>query len=199
MNSCIYGKYEKPHIVEHGVYKGRHWCIRMFSNPCAYVSKETGDSNKVIGEKVHGGITYEGTLPNSENQEIMFPYCNIEYWGWDYAHYGDFVSGSLFQQGKKDKKWTSEEIIKEIYDAIDALDKRRAKMETRYIIEGKSRFSEYITFCSFSRERAVKILQDNIIKSPKVYKIQRDGTFKEITMKELFSPSYLRRRTNGRH
>lgn len=124
-----YGRNEYPTIVEHGVYKDRAWCIRMHDFPCAYVEKRIGDSKRTIDEAVHYGITWEDSLPNSENQEIMLPYANREFWGWDYGHCEDYRGEHSSNNRPTNKKWTSEEIINEIYKAVDNLEERKTKDE----------------------------------------------------------------------
>lgn len=40
-NKVLYDSYNNDEftIIEHGIYKGRVWCIRMRKFPCAYFEK----------------------------------------------------------------------------------------------------------------------------------------------------------------
>lgn len=84
------------------------------------LKKHKRDNEEIINDIVHGGTGWEGPLPNSKNQEVMKPYGECEYWGWDYGHIGDYQGQDNIFGDPTDKKWTSEEIVREIYRAIDS-------------------------------------------------------------------------------
>ena len=115
-------------ILDEGVYDGFHYVIlSLGSHPCAYI--ELPNTHKYYGKDYynipiycHGGLTY------SSNEGIVFPKDNLShrdgYWiGWDYAHYGDFCYYGIpyLDCGSFDKKWTTEEILKEVKDVIEQL------------------------------------------------------------------------------
>lgn len=94
-----------------GDYK---WLVlSLGSHPCGYVAvpkdhpfygKEYCDIEDKI--EVHGGLTFSGKLKDLE--DLWF--------GWDYAHYGDFTWPFVMTG---DKKWTTQEIVDECLRAIE--------------------------------------------------------------------------------
>lgn len=68
----------------------------------------------------HGGLTY-----GSNNHNTVTELRDNGYFiGWDYGHYGDYMSFSPFLN---DKKWTTMEIINECFNVIDQLEKLKQK------------------------------------------------------------------------
>lgn len=71
---------------------------------------------------VHGGITYSA-------KDLVYNPIMIEdvWWiGWDYSHAGDYFGYfDKDEQRSKDKKWTTEEIKREVMDLIRQLKKVR--------------------------------------------------------------------------
>lgn len=60
--------------------------------------------------RVHGGATFVGRIDDTDTVYV----------GWDYGHSDDYVFGNEDEDGKK---WTTEEILLEVLDAIDQLQK----------------------------------------------------------------------------
>ena len=111
-------------ILAQGTRKGYGFVIVSYgTHPCAYIALD----GKLKGLKsyddflpsVHGGATYLGTLG-----KIVGP---KSYVGWDYAHGGDYLGTDVVYEGDEEmkeyiaskKKWTTEEILEEVYSAID--------------------------------------------------------------------------------
>ena len=121
MKEMNYGSKRKKEVLDTGTCFGLfYWILNLGTYPTAYV--KIPESHKYwlkdysdIDIEVHGGLTYSKDYLNiSENQKI-------EGWfiGWDYAHFGDYVGyeehvPSRYRTGGK--KWTTEEIQKEVYD-----------------------------------------------------------------------------------
>lgn len=116
-------------ILDEGEYKGYRYKIISYGiHPCSYIALPKGHKYAKIDEEydislpVHGGITYK-----EDGDGIKFDkkYCWI---GWDYAHGGDFSGYDMLPLIEKsssfyyhDKKWTTEELINEVKEAIEEL------------------------------------------------------------------------------
>ena len=79
------------------------------THPCGYVEVPinhplAGFDYEDLPIECHGGLTF------SEKGDGK--YFSEEYWwyGWDYAHWGDYISGT---SSEYDKKWTTQEIFEE--------------------------------------------------------------------------------------
>lgn len=111
-------------ILCEGSYKGYEYKIVSYgTHPCAYISCE----GKIKDLKsyddflipVHGYATYLGTLGDPAKVYV----------GWDYAHGGDYLGDDVVYEGDEEmkkyiaskKKWTTEEILEEVYFAIDKI------------------------------------------------------------------------------
>lgn len=122
--TVLAGKDKK--ILCQGTRKGYDFVIVSYgTHPCAYIALD----GKLEGLKsyddfllfVHGGPSYLGTLG-----KIVGP---KSYVGWDYAHGGDYLGGDVIYEGDEEmkeyiasqKKWTTEEILEEVYSAIDEI------------------------------------------------------------------------------
>ena len=120
------GRYSK--ILCRGIRKGYRFVIVSYgTHPCAYISL----SGKLKGLKsyddflpnVHGGATYLGTLDRVVGTRT------VRYVGWDYAHGGDYIGPDIVYEGDEEmkeyiaskKKWTTEEILEEVYSVIDEI------------------------------------------------------------------------------
>ena len=117
--------------VESGEIRGYKWEIRVCrgNHPCAYVTipdnhfiVESGvndyyEVEQECGIEVHGGLTY------MHGNEI----------GWDYAHVGDFT---YYYPRTLDHKWTHEEIMEDIYRAIEALEQADKPYQAKRKVEG---------------------------------------------------------------
>lgn len=107
-----------------GSRKGYDYKIVSYgTHPCAYISCE----GKIKDLKsyddflipVHGGATYLGDLGEPTKTYV----------GWDYAHGGDYLGDDVFYEDDEEmkeyiaskKKWTTEEILEEVYSAIDEI------------------------------------------------------------------------------
>lgn len=123
---------KKQYIVVKGEYKGCKYAILSLGrHPVAYVEDflGLGDYCNPLLESivVHGGFTYYG--------ERMSEYSdNSNYLGWDYGHYGDYSSiDELLPPDLKagGKKWTTEEILEEVYSVIIQLKNIAKKMKIK--------------------------------------------------------------------
>lgn len=111
-------------ILCEGTYKGYDYKIVSYgTHPCAYIAcegkiKDLESENNFL-PYVHGGATYFGDLGESTN-----------YVGWDYAHGCDYLGSDVIYEDDEEmreyisskKKWTTEEILREIYSVIDYID-----------------------------------------------------------------------------
>lgn len=120
-------------ILHNGIYKNYPFQIVSYgTHPCAYVfityendyfyGRHYDDINCI---DCHGGLTF--SEPYEENEDTWLI-------GWDYAHAGDYVGyqptlGSNFIDSmvyddwgsNNGKKYTVEEILKDVYDVIDQI------------------------------------------------------------------------------
>ena len=127
MNEMIYTTKEKIEILDSGYCLGLlYYILSLGAYPCAYVKipqehefyKKDYES---IDIDVHGGLTYSRDyLWVNENQRV-------EGWfiGWDYAHYGDYLGFAKFYSTdiNQDKKWTTEEIFKDVKEVCYQIQK----------------------------------------------------------------------------
>lgn len=118
-------------VVESGEIRGYKWEIRVNhgNHPCAYVTipdyhfiVESGVNDYYDVEReckidVHGGLTY------MHGNEI----------GWDYAHSGDFT---YYSPTLGDHKYTHEEIMEDINQAINALEQADKPYQAKRNVEG---------------------------------------------------------------
>lgn len=120
------------YIVKKETYKNHLYIIFSIEgrHPTAYVSVNESekwfdmDYNKIsafwIGCRPHGGFTFSGYVSTE------FEETEDTYWvGWDYAHFGDYLSYplnslNLITQGAK--QWTIEEIESECKKVIDYME-----------------------------------------------------------------------------
>lgn len=124
-------KYKTESIREllcNAIYRGYHFYIlNLGTHPTAYVeipkiSKFYRKHYDDIDILVHGGLTYSNEeLRIGDNTKMT----NSWFIGWDYAHYNDYLgSNALFGKFESDefnKKWTTEEMIKDCFSVIDQL------------------------------------------------------------------------------
>ena len=104
------------------------------SRPCAYIQFpeiekiesyddawfEDGEDPDFRSE-VHGGFTFLGTMERNGLDGLWL--------GWDYAHLGDYCETGLPDMGVYEKKWTTEEIVKEAREAIERIKKGQLRIE----------------------------------------------------------------------
>ena len=118
-----YEDFQKDYIIDRGIYRGHEYVIRWTgTHPCAYVRPKYYLSNEQINNMpVHGGISFCGNWLCFSNGEIFKGSENFI--GWDYAHAGDYWASSFRdcynEMGRK--KYTYEEIMKDVKKAIDYL------------------------------------------------------------------------------
>lgn len=103
------------YVIAEGTYMGIPFKIINNTGcyPVAYIQvkeeKEYGLDYDSYNYRCHGGLTF------ACYESKLLPYEKGKVWlGWDYSHYGDFVS-----YGPGGKKWTTIEILNQVIDAID--------------------------------------------------------------------------------
>lgn len=128
MKEMVYIPTREVKLLDAGLYKGIEYLIISYGmHPCAYIKvprdhKYYGVDYNKVPLYVHGGLTYGDNL-SYLNDDIEPIINNSDYWlGWDYAHEGDFVGYDLALNlpfKSNDKKWTTDEILKQVIQAID--------------------------------------------------------------------------------
>lgn len=132
MKEMVYTPTRNITLLDAGMYKGIEYLIVSYgTHPCAYIKvprdhKYFGADYNEVPLYVHGGLTYGGDLAylNANIEPII---NNADYWlGWDYAHAGDFTGYYLIFGGPllmNEKKWTTDEVFKQVIQAIDEFKK----------------------------------------------------------------------------
>ena len=128
MKEMIYSSKSKREVLDTGYCLGLlYYIINLGSHPVAYVkipenSKYYGRDDYDMDIDVHGGITYsKDYLWISKKQKI-----NGWFIGWDYAHYGDYSAYEEKLPARfrtEGKKWTTEEIFKDVKEACYQIQK----------------------------------------------------------------------------
>ena len=131
MKKMVYGpkRTDSPEILYQGTYRDyQFYIVSLVTHPTAYVRVNL-TKNQAEKIDVHGGITFQNQL------------CELSWWdsndtdceaiGWDYAHAGDYYGGDkafecLFKS--RGKKWTTKEILKDVYSVIDQIIDHISKM-----------------------------------------------------------------------
>ena len=102
-------------ILDSDVYHNRkYFIISLGTHPCAYVEfhhELKRDSDEWYDTPCHGSITFDDYAYWDENDETY-------YIGWDYAHFGDYLPYNVCG-----KKWTTKEILENVKEVIDYLNK----------------------------------------------------------------------------
>lgn len=99
-----------------------YYILNLGLHPTAYIKIPNNCNIDENVLEVHGGVTYsDDCLWISENQKI-----DGHFIGWDYGHYGDY--GGYEELLPKDirvggKKWTTEEIYKELRETCYQIQK----------------------------------------------------------------------------
>ena len=121
MKKMIYSSKRKRELLGKGKYLDyNYYILNLGTHPTAYV--EIPKNHKYylkdydeIDIDVHGGLTYsENYLFISKNEKIT----NCWFIGWDYAHLGDYTG---YEENYPEeyriggKKWTTNEILKDVY------------------------------------------------------------------------------------
>ena len=122
MKEMIYSPDRKIEVLDTGYCLGfLYFILNLGTHPTAYIKipenhKYYGKDFMEIELPVHFGLTYsKNYLYISENEKI-------EGWfiGWDYAHYNDYAGYEQkmpLRFRTNGKKWTTEEIFKEVKEA----------------------------------------------------------------------------------
>jgi len=132
MKEMIYIPTREVKLLDAGLYKGIEYLIISYgTHPCAYIKvprdhKYYGVDYNEVPLYVHGGLTFGDDLAYL-NTDIELVINKADYWlGWDYAHAGDFT-GYYLTSGSpilmQEKKWTTDEIFKQVIQAIDEFKK----------------------------------------------------------------------------
>lgn len=130
MKEMIYQANRKRELLDNGSCYGFEYFIMSFGMyPVAYIKipknhpfykKEYDDICKECDIEVNGGLTFsEDCLWISETEKLDGWFI-----GWDYAHYGDYIGsilGLLYSNVTDGKKWTTEEIRQEVFNACKQL------------------------------------------------------------------------------
>lgn len=119
INPSYKTRFIEPIVLLSGYRQGiQYKILDLGSHPTAYIGfpKESKFVNKDYDElysiNVHGGLTYSKwgdgrVLPSSY------------YWfGWDYAHLGDYYAIEDSSYSDDGKKWTTEEIFNHVLSVI---------------------------------------------------------------------------------
>ena len=107
---------EKNPILACGEDSRFQWVIINvnYSHPCSYIVfsfEPSEEMRKVIGDNVHGGITFdEDHVPNYPSIGDTVS-CSRHVIGWDYAHCGD---ANAYFEFDGDHRWTTNELIAEM-------------------------------------------------------------------------------------
>jgi len=131
-----------------GIYKGRHFFIVNLGGqyPVAYAEQKPMDPNdhEILNDILynsganeaaipHGGLTYgPDTLCRLKRDMSWFPKANeilnLHYWGWDYAHIGDYCTwkerAGLEEVGLLRKHSSKEIYEKDIVPFIDYMSEK---------------------------------------------------------------------------
>jgi len=118
----IYQKDRKYEILHKDKYKKyNYFILNLGTHPTAYI--EIPEGHKLFGKhyddiyiNVHGGLTYS-------EDDLLGIKSKSWFIGWDYAHAGDYMGyEELFGFiNPNDKKWTTEEIIKDCKNVIEQI------------------------------------------------------------------------------
>lgn len=134
MKEMKYQSQFKSEVLDTGFCFGLlYYIMNLGTHPTAYIKipeghKLYGKTDEKIYQEVdvHGGITYINDSITIENNQ------KIEGWfiGWDYGHYGDYMGieelvPMQFRIGGK--KWTTQEIYKELREACYQIQKGEEK------------------------------------------------------------------------
>lgn len=132
MKEMQYSSQTKVEVLDTGYCLGfLYYILSLGTYPTAYIKipedhkyykKDYEDIDMNIDLGVHGGLTYsKDCLYIDKNIKI-----NGWFIGWDYAHYGDYAGFEEMcppEYRTGGKKWTTEEIFKEVKEACYQLTK----------------------------------------------------------------------------
>ena len=121
MKEMVYSAERKNEILDSGFCFGLlYYILNLGPHPTAYIkvpkgAKYFGKNIYDINIEVHGGITYA-----EEGLYVNDTYIDGYFIGWDYAHFGDyfgFENRYPVTYRTNAKKWTTQEIFKEVRKA----------------------------------------------------------------------------------
>lgn len=130
MKEMEYQPNRKIEVLDTGFCFGLlYYILNLGTHPTAYINIPENHKyyKKNYGEidiDVHGGLTYSRDyLWISKNEQIKGWFI-----GWDYAHYGDFLGYDMLpvfkhMQRNNEKKWTTEEIFKDVKEVCYQIQK----------------------------------------------------------------------------
>lgn len=125
MKEMIYDKHLERLLLDSGSHFGyNYFILNLGTHPTAYVeipvtSKLYNKHYDDINIDVHGGLTY-----SADHLDIGDDVLKGWFIGWDYAHYNDYLGFEDFylkEFKRNSKKWTTEEIQKEVYSVCKQL------------------------------------------------------------------------------
>lgn len=125
MKEMIYDKHLERLLLDSGsCYGYNYFILNLGTHPTAYVeipvtSKLYNKHYDDINIDVHGGLTY-----SADHLDIGDDVLKGWFIGWDYAHYNDYLGFEDFylkEFKRNSKKWTTEEIQKEVYSVCKQL------------------------------------------------------------------------------
>ena len=127
MKEMVYQKCRTREVLDRGTIDGYGYVIlSLGTHPTAYINVPAGHpaykkDYDTIDLDVHGGLTFgEKRLHTSETDFID------GWWlGWDYAHCMDY--SGCFPEEWDQKRWTTEEILEDVKNAVSHLKEMEAK------------------------------------------------------------------------
>jgi len=150
--------------VDYGYVNGiAYTIVDTVSHVCAFVGlPDTHPFSSMTGEmiplEVHGGITFK-----SYNVK-RFPYPNLMWIGWDYAHFGDYTGymSKLDIVGSDDIKHTFEMVHVDVMDTIKQIikfDKESNNLIRKQIMDKINTGVE-----QRAAKRTLEIMKENVMK-----------------------------------
>lgn len=123
MKKMEYSSNCKREILDTGYCFGLlYYIMNLGTHPTAYIKIPKDYDIDEAKIEVNGGITYsENELWINDNEKLAGKFI-----GWDYAHYGDYAGyEELLPEELRSggKKWTTEEIYKEVKEACYQIQK----------------------------------------------------------------------------
>ena len=132
MKQMIYQSNGKIELLDNGKCMNyNYYILNLGTHPTAYVEipknhKYYLKNYNEIDICVHGGLTYSRNYLRLGNIEIS----NKWFIGWDYAHFNDFIGYEMNYPSEfitNRKKWTTEEIQKDVYNVCKQLHKNEVE------------------------------------------------------------------------
>ena len=117
---------DKPRILKEWEEMGLHCVVvTLGTHPCCYIgvpgdSPAVGFSYDDVTVSCHGGLTFSGSLEGFRD--------GYYYYGWDYAHGGDYTDYSImipgFSRFSQGVKYSVDDLAKDIKDVVEDLAQR---------------------------------------------------------------------------